>query len=100
MTNSHTSENNGFCDTISEVQLTARQQDILALLCAGHDNREIAKRMVVTVKTVENHITRLYRQLNVCSRIEAVNYVIQNPDILGGRAPDQHAAIKLSLIHI
>jgi DNA-binding NarL/FixJ family response regulator len=35
------------------------------------------------VKTVENHLTRLYRQLNVQSRLEAVNYLSQHPELLG-----------------
>src|SRR5690606_22062514 len=39
--------------------------------------------MGLSVKTIENHLTRLYRQLNVQSRLEAVNFVIQHPESLG-----------------
>ena len=63
--------------------LTARQQEILRLLQQGFDNQTIAKEMCLSVKTVENHLTRLYRQLNVQSRLEAVNYVMQHPEVLG-----------------
>lgn len=62
--------------------LTTRQRDILGLLRQGLDNQAIARRMGLSIKTVENHLTRLYRQLNVQSRLEAVNYVIQYPQVL------------------
>jgi DNA-binding NarL/FixJ family response regulator len=63
--------------------LTARQRDILRCLKDGLDNQAIARRTGLSVKTVENHLTRLYRQLNVQSRLEAVNYLTQHPDLLG-----------------
>jgi len=67
----------------SALTLTARQRDILGCLKEGLDNQAIARRTGLSVKTVENHLTRLYRQLNVQSRLEAVNYLIQHPDLLG-----------------
>jgi DNA-binding NarL/FixJ family response regulator len=67
----------------SVVTLTARQREILRYLQEGLDNSAIAHRTGLSVKTVENHLTHLYRQLNVQSRLEAVNYVSQHPDALG-----------------
>jgi DNA-binding NarL/FixJ family response regulator len=69
--------------------LTNRQREILRLLQQGFDNHTIARQMGLSIKTIENHLTRLYRQLNVQSRLEAVNFVIQHPEILGkpGRPP-------------
>ncbi len=67
--------------------LTARQRDILQLLQQGLDNQTIARRMGLSVKTVEKHLTRLYRQLDVQSRLEAVNYVNQHPEILSASGP-------------
>jgi DNA-binding NarL/FixJ family response regulator len=64
------------------VTLTARQRDILCLLKQGRDNQAIARQLGLSVKTVENHLTRLYRQLNVQSRLEAVSYVMQHPEAL------------------
>jgi len=63
--------------------LTARQKEILRLLQEGYDNQGIAIEMSLSIKTVENHLTRLYRQLKVQSRLEAVTYVNQHPEILG-----------------
>ncbi|MFP4344702.1 MAG: response regulator [Anaerolineales bacterium] len=65
------------------VTLTARQRDILRLLQEGLDNQSVARRLGLSVKTVENHLTRLYRQLGVKSRLEAVNYTMQHPEVLG-----------------
>jgi DNA-binding NarL/FixJ family response regulator len=62
--------------------LTTRQRDLLHLLQQGLDNQTIAQRLGLSVKTIENHLTRLYRLLNVQSRLEAVNYVMNHPDVL------------------
>jgi DNA-binding NarL/FixJ family response regulator len=62
--------------------LTNRQRDLLRQLRQGKDNQSIAEEMGLSIKTVENHLTRLYRQLNVQSRLEAVNYIMQHPQLL------------------
>ena len=54
--------------------LTSRQREILHLLQQGLDNQSIAREIGLSVKTVENHLTRIYRQLDVQSRLEAVRY--------------------------
>jgi DNA-binding NarL/FixJ family response regulator len=61
--------------------LSDRQSDLLRLLVEGLDNRAIARRLDLSIKTVENHLTRLYRQLNVQSRLEAANYGRNHPDL-------------------
>ncbi len=63
--------------------LTGRQLDLLRLLQRGLDNQSIAQEMGLSIKTVENHLTRLYRQLNVQSRLEAVNFSLRHPVVLG-----------------
>lgn len=63
--------------------LTVRQRDILLLLQEGFDNQRIALEMDLSVKTIENHLTRIYRQLQVQSRLEAVNFVNKYPETLG-----------------
>jgi DNA-binding NarL/FixJ family response regulator len=62
--------------------LTDRQREILALLAQGHDNQSLARETGLSVKTIENHLTRIYRQLGVQSRLEALRYVTEHPEIL------------------
>jgi DNA-binding NarL/FixJ family response regulator len=64
-------------------QLTLRQKDLLRLLRESFDNQRIAHETGLSIKTVENHLTRLYKQLGVQSRLEAANYARQHPEALG-----------------
>ncbi len=63
--------------------LSTRQRSLLRYLLQGLDNKTIAENLGLSVKTVENHLTRLYRQIEVQSRLEAVNFAMRNPHILG-----------------
>jgi DNA-binding NarL/FixJ family response regulator len=71
-----------YADGTSSPSLTNRQRDILYLLKQGLDNQTIAQKLRLSVKTVESHLTRLYRQLGVQSRLEAVSYAMQHPEAL------------------
>jgi DNA-binding CsgD family transcriptional regulator len=48
--------------------LTAREMEIAALAAAGHSDREISRRLVISVRTVQSHLTRVYGKLGVNSR--------------------------------
>ncbi|MFF5106287.1 AAA family ATPase [Streptomyces sp. NPDC000134] len=50
--------------------LTEAERRVAALAAAGCTNREIADRLFITVSTVEQHLTKIYRKLNVRSRGE------------------------------
>lgn len=62
--------------------LTRRQRELLRLLAQGSDNRKISQAMELSIKTVENHLTSLYRAINVESRLEALRYVMDHPEAL------------------
>jgi NarL family two-component system response regulator LiaR len=51
---------------------------VLRLLAGGLDNAAIADKLVVTKRTVQNHISNLYGKLGVTSRTEAMLYAIQH----------------------
>ncbi|HEY6133868.1 MAG TPA: AAA family ATPase [Rubrivivax sp.] len=53
-------------------QLTAREVEVLSLLCAGMKNAAIAVRLVRSVRTVDHHVAAIYSKLGVSSRSEAV----------------------------
>ena len=51
-------------------ELTPREREIAALAAGGASNRDIAARLVVSVRTVENHLQHAYRKLGVDNRRE------------------------------
>jgi DNA-binding NarL/FixJ family response regulator len=85
--------------------LTRRQRELLRLLMQGLDNRKIAKTMELSIKTVENHLTGLYRTLGVGSRLGALNYALHHPEVLSHSAreaeelqPSPDASLAVLLI--
>ncbi len=52
--------------------LTARQLEVLGLLAAGLTNAQIAERLVLSVRTVDHHVSAVLNKLGVASRQEAV----------------------------
>lgn len=53
--------------------LTARESEVLNLIAHGLTNNEIAKRLFLSSKTVERHVSSVLRKLDVRSRSEAVD---------------------------
>lgn len=64
------------------VALTRRQRELLRLLAQGADNRTIAAALEISVKTVENHLTSLYKAIGVDSRLKALTYALHHPELL------------------
>ena len=58
--------------------LTEREAAILRLLCEGCTNREIAGRLVLSVRTVETHIFNVYTKTNTGGRAAATAWAIAN----------------------
>ncbi|WP_460357783.1 response regulator transcription factor [Actinoallomurus acanthiterrae] len=48
--------------------LTPTEQRVADLAAAGHTNRQIAQALFVTGKTIETHLTRIYRKLQITDR--------------------------------
>jgi HD-GYP domain-containing protein (c-di-GMP phosphodiesterase class II) len=58
--------------------LTAREVDVLRLLAIGLSNKEIAQRLVITPKTVGNHVEHIYTKLEIRSRAGAGLFAMQH----------------------
>jgi DNA-binding NarL/FixJ family response regulator len=53
-------------------ELTEREREVLELVAAGLDNHEIARRLVLSEKTVRNHVSAILVKLQVPDRASAV----------------------------
>lgn len=59
-------------------RLTNRELDVLACIAKGFNNQDIAKTLFVSEKTVKNHLTNIFRKLNVNDRTQALIYVLKH----------------------
>ena len=55
----------------AEAVLTAREREVLGLVVEGLANKQIARRMGISEKTVKGHLTNLFQRLGVADRTQA-----------------------------
>jgi DNA-binding CsgD family transcriptional regulator len=60
----------------SSVELTPTEERVARLVADGKSNREVAKALFLTVRTVEWNLGRIYRKLGVRSRTELARWVL------------------------
>lgn len=53
-------------------ELTPREMEVLVLIAQGANNHQIAEKLVISDKTVRNHITSIFSKLQVADRAEAI----------------------------
>ena len=58
--------------------LTEHERRVAALVSRGQTNREIAQALTVSPKTVEAHLSRIYRKLGLRSRTELALHIVRN----------------------
>lgn len=58
--------------------LTPREVEVLRLIGRGLDNTSIAQELVLTKRTVQNHISNIYGKLGVTTRAEAVLFAVRH----------------------
>jgi DNA-binding NarL/FixJ family response regulator len=54
--------------------LTSREQEIMVFLAQGHSNKQIAEKLFISPKTVENHRSNILRKLDLHSTLDLVRY--------------------------
>ena len=52
-------------------QLTEREREVLALIAGGRSNAEISAELYLSLKTVQNHASNIFRKLRVADRVQA-----------------------------
>ncbi len=58
--------------------LTKRELEVLILLAHGFFNKEIAEKMGISERTVKNHISSIFRKIDVSDRTQAAVFAIKN----------------------
>lgn len=58
--------------------LSRRELEVLLLVSQGQNNREIAETLVVSEKTVRNHVSNLLEKLNLGNRVELATYAVKH----------------------
>ncbi len=62
--------------------LTKRELDIVDLVARGHKNKEIGNELFVTEKTVKNHLSSIFKKLNVKKRVELKEYLLHSSPLV------------------
>ncbi len=66
----------GLYSVESGVQLTDRERDVAALVATGLSSKDVAARLYLSVRTVDNHLRHIYTKLNITTRTELVEFFV------------------------
>jgi len=66
--------------------LTERQTDVLVMLAKGGSNKEIARALRLSDKTVKAHVSAIFKALNVSNRTKAAHAAREAGLALSGKA--------------
>ncbi len=58
-------------------QLSERQREIALLVATGASNKQIARQLELSEKTIKNQLTLVFRKLNVECRTQAALWVVR-----------------------
>jgi DNA-binding NarL/FixJ family response regulator len=65
--------------------LSEREREVLLLVARGQSNAEIAKELVLSVRTVEKHVANIYAKIGARGRADAATYALRHgllpPDV-------------------
>jgi DNA-binding NarL/FixJ family response regulator len=65
-------------DEIKISDLTKRELEVLKLLSVGMYNKEIAEKLEISERTVKNHVSNIFKKLEVTDRTQAAVFTIRN----------------------
>jgi DNA-binding NarL/FixJ family response regulator len=59
----------------SAAALTSREREVAALIAKGLSNKEIARQLYISRRTVDGHVERIFRKLDFTSRAQVASWV-------------------------
>ncbi len=65
-------------DKIKIASLTKREMEILVNVSSGLFNREIAEKLEISERTVKNHVSNIFKKIEVADRTQAAVFAIRN----------------------
>ena len=65
-------------DVVKLDNLTGREIEVLKLLAVGMYNKEIAEGLEISERTVKNHVSNIFKKLDVTDRTQAAVFAIRN----------------------
>lgn len=63
---------------MEENHLTIREKEVLELIAEGMINKEIARQLYISEKTVKNHVSNIFKKLHVSDRTQAAIYAVKH----------------------
>lgn len=69
------------CDQNLE-KLTGREQEIMMALCKGYTTNEIAQKLFLSSRTVDNHKQHIFQKLGIHNLVQLVTYAVRNKFIV------------------
>lgn len=64
--------------------LTEREQEVVALIAKGHTNREISIKLGISYSTAKNHLSSIFRKLDVSNRTEVAMLFGRESEVKNG----------------
>jgi DNA-binding NarL/FixJ family response regulator len=71
-------ENKGSPDISKIATLGDREKEIIQLLCSGFNNKQIAKKLFLSPKTIDNHRTNIMRKLDVHNIVGLIRFCLKH----------------------
>ncbi|WP_270563105.1 helix-turn-helix domain-containing protein [Clostridium beijerinckii] len=72
-------DNNKLIDSFKQkYDITEKQSEIIELIIEGLTYKEIAEKLFISPKTVDNHVQNIYKKLNVNNKMQLLNFVRSN----------------------
>lgn len=59
-------------------KLTRREYEVITLIAEGLNNKEIAEKLYISEKTVKNHVSNIFKKINVSDRTQAAIYAFKH----------------------